>query len=180
MNMYRLLIFAFTILICFGCDEDQPTSIDIPNDVELDLDQDGVSDFLIAYSLRTEGDPVGNYQTVRMNIESLDENQVLKNEDQYHHIFLKETDVIKTEAESPFFWETTNPSSNISTPIARIRTDYDQTSWNDKWIVFSLEEHETYLIGFKLLGDNNSQIGFIEFSVDTQTGQFTLLKTEFL
>ena len=178
--MYKLLVVVFTLLVCFGCDEEQPTSIDIPNDVELDLDQDGVSDFVIAYSLQTEGAPVGNYQAVRMNIESLDENQVLKNEDQYHRIFLKETDVIKTEAESPFFWEITNPSSNISTPIARIRTDYDETSWNDTWTVFSLEENETYLFGFKLLGDNNSQIGFIEFSVDTQTGQFNLLKTEFL
>ena len=178
--MYKFLVFAFTMLVCFGCDEDQPTSIDIPNDVELDLDQDGGTDFLIAYSLRTEGDPVGNYQAVRMNLESLDGDQVLKNEDQYRLIFLKETDVIKTEVESPFFWEITNPSSNISTPLARIRTDYDETSWNDTWTVFSLEENETYLIGFKLLGNNSSQIGFIEFSVDTQTGQFNLLKTEFL
>lgn len=181
-KMYKLstLILAFIILICLGCNDDQSITIDIPNDVELDLDQDGVSDFVIAYSLQTEGDPEGNYQAVRMHIESLNEDQVLKNEDQYHHIFLTETNVIETEVESPFFWEKTNPSSHITTPIARIRTDYDLKTWNDKWTVFSLEESETYIMGFKLLGGNNSQIGFIEFSVDTQTGQFNLLKTTFL
>ena len=177
--MHKLLGLLFTIIICFGCTDDQMTTIDIPTDVELDLDQDGVSDFVVAYTLRTEGDPVGNYQAVRMNLEASDVDQILKNEDQFS-IFINETDIIKTEVDSPYFWETTNPSSNISTPIAIIRTDYDEVTWNDEWSVFSLEEKESYLIGFKLLGLNTPQVGFIEFSVDTQTGQFNLLRTAFL
>jgi len=177
--MHKFLILFLVCLIGFGCTKNQSDLIEIPANLELDIDQDGNPDFIVAYSQQTEADPAGNFEAIRMNLESTDSNQVLKNEDKFP-IFLNETGSIQTEVNPPLYWETTNPSSNISTPIARIKTDYDGTTWNDEWSVFDLEQKESYLIGFKLLGDNTSQVGFIEFSVDTQTGEFILLNTEFL
>ena len=178
-NMYKLLILSFAVLLCFGCGDGESEIPDIPNNVELDLDEDGIPDFVITYILQTEGDPVGNYKAIRMHIESFDIDQVLKNEDQFP-IFLSETGVIAPNVAVPFFWETTNPSSNVKTPIATIRTDYDEVTWNDEWTVFTLDTSETYLIGFKLINGFNAEVGFIEFSVDLQSGRFNLLKTEFL
>ena len=143
------------------------------------MDQDGIPDFKVVYSQQTSGDPVGNYEEVSMKLESSDIDQILKNEDEFP-IFLNNINIIETKVESPLRWEITDPSANISFPIARIRTDYDEITWNDEWRVFSLEEKETYLMGFKLFGNNTPQLGFIEFLIDTQTGKFTLLKTEFL
>ncbi|MGB0929945.1 MAG: hypothetical protein ACPGVB_04170 [Chitinophagales bacterium] len=178
-TMHKFLILFSVCLIGFGCTKNQSELIKIPNNLELDIDQDGNADFIVVYSQQTEGDPIGNYEAIRMNLESTDDNQVLKNEDKFP-MFLNEIGSIQTEVNPPLYWEITNPSSNISTPIATIRTDYDETTWGDEWRVFDLEQKESYLIGFKLLGGNTAQVGFIEFSVNTQTGEFILLKTEFL
>lgn len=177
--MHKFLILFSVCIIGFGCTKNQSELIKIPANLELDIDQDGNADFIVAYTQQTEGDPIGNYEAIRMNLESTDNNQVLKSEDRFP-IFLNETGLVQTEVKLPLYWEITNPSSNISTPIATIRTDYDGTTWNDEWSVFDLEQKESYLIGFKLLGGNTSQVGFIEFSVDTQTGEFILLKIELL
>jgi hypothetical protein len=177
--MYKLLTLSLICLIGFGCNKNQIQSIEIPDNLELDVDQNGDCDFIVTYSKQTESDPVGNYEAVRANLESKDMNQILKNLDEFP-FFLNDTDLIQPEVNSPLYWETTNPSSNIFTPIARIRTDYDRMTWGDEWIIFSQEEKEKYLIGFKLLGDNTIQFGYIEFSVDSQTGEFTLLKSELL
>lgn len=177
--MHKFLILFSLCLIGFGCTKNQSELIEILDDIALDLDQDGNSDFIVAYSQQTEGNPVGNYEAIRMNLVSKNSNQVLKSEEELP-IFLNEIGSIQTEVAAPLYWEITNPSSNTSTPIATIRTDYDGTTWNEKWSVFSLEKKETYLMGFKLLRDNTTQVGFIEFSVDTQTGGFILLKIELL
>ncbi len=176
--MHKFILLLSICLIGFGCTKNQSELIEIPDNLELDMDQDGTPDFIVAYVQQTEGDPIGNYEAIRMNLESMDNNQVLKSEDRFP-IFLSETAAIQREAKLPFYWEVTNPSSRISTPIASIRTDYDGTTWNEEWSVFDLEQKETYLIGFKLSGAT-IQVGFIEFSVDAQTGEFILLKTEFL
>lgn len=177
--MYKLLILFLICLMGLGCNKTQIESIEIPSNLELDLDQNGTSDFVVKYSKQTEGDPVGNYETVRANLESNDMNQILKNLDE-SPIFLDDTDLIQIEANSPLYWETTNPSANIFTPIARIRTDYDGMTWGDAWKIFSQEKKEKYLIGFKLISDNTIQIGFIEFSINSQTGEFIFLKSELL
>ena len=65
-------------------------------------------------------------------------------------IFLNEINLIQTEVTSPLYWEVSNPSTNHSFPIASIRTDYNDINWNDNWTIFSKEEKETYLIGFKI------------------------------
>lgn len=177
--MYKLLTLAFVLLICFGCDDDQMGTPDVPENIELDIDQDGNSEFTVTYFKRIEGDPVGNYQVIRMDLESTDNDQILINENEFP-IFLDDIDLIQTQVNSPLYWEVTNPSPKVSFPIARIRTDYDETTWNDTWSIFSSEEKESYLIGIKLLGNNTTQLGYIEFSVDSQTGEFILLRTELL
>lgn len=177
--MYRLLILFSICLIGLSCSKNKLESIEIPENLEIDIDQDGNSEFLVTYLRRIEGDPAGNYEAVRMNLESVDNVKILKH-DEEPPLFLNEIDLIQTEVNSPLYWETTNPSSNISTPLAKIRTDYDGTTWNDEWRILSSEEKETYLIGFKLIRDSMIQLGFIEFSIDSQTGKFILLNTELL
>ena len=179
LNMHKYLILISIGLINFSCAKDQLELRDPPNNLELDIDQDGNADFVVVYAQRTTGDPAGNYQEIKMTLESTGIDQILKNDDELP-IFLNDIDLIQTEVNLPLYWEITNPSSNVSTPIATIRTGYDEITWNDKWTIFSSEEKETYLIGFKLLENNTSKIGFIEFSVSPLTGGFTLLRTEFL
>ncbi|MEM1218268.1 MAG: hypothetical protein AAGH79_05130 [Bacteroidota bacterium] len=176
----RLFLTLFAIgLLSVSCSKNRLGAIDIPEAVELDIDQDGTIDFEIVYIRAIEGDPIGNYDAVRMNIESRGNNQVLRKEDSFP-IFLEDISVIQIEASSPYFWEVTNPSPGRSTPIARIRTDYDEVTWEDEWQVLSLEEEDSYLIGCKLNQNDGGEIGFIEFSVDRQTGAFLLCKAGLL
>ncbi len=115
-----------------------------------------------------------------MNLESTDNDQILKHEND-KPIFLDDIDLMQTQVNSPLYWEiTTNPSGNSSFPIAMIRTGYDEITWEDTWSIFSLENKETYLIGIKILENNATQLGYIEFSIDAQTGEFILLKRELL
>ncbi len=67
--MYKLLTLVFLLLICFGCSDDQLPTERIPENVQLDIDQDGNSDFIVAYTQQTEGDPGGNYQSMKMKLE---------------------------------------------------------------------------------------------------------------
>jgi len=179
MFMHRLLFLSSVVLICFSCSSNSGDSVDIPQDMTLDLDQDGSIDFRIVYNRRTEGDPIGNYEAVRMNLVSSDTDQVLKNRNQ-SVVFLNDVSQIANEVSEPLIWEVTNPSDNISSPLATIRTDYEGVIWNDEWTVFSFEKKETYLVGFKLQNGSTSQIGYIEFSIDLLTGEFVLLETRLL
>jgi hypothetical protein len=117
-----LLLMSITV-ITLGCDKNLADSI--PDNIELDISQDGNADFVVSYLLRTEGDPAGNYQTIIMNLQSTENAQVLKSENA-PPVFLEDIDLIETEVDPPLYWEVTNPASNISFPIARIRTDYDE------------------------------------------------------
>lgn len=175
--MHKSLVLLAIGLIGFSCNTNQ--SIEIPDNIELDIDKDGHPDFEVSYTLQTEGDPIGNYQAVRMKLESLNADQILKNLDDFP-LFLDEIELIQDVVTSPLFWEITDPSPSISFPIAIIRTDYDEKTWNDKWDVFSLIEKDSYLIGIKLLDDNNIQLGFIEFTVDGQTGEFIIINSGLL
>ena len=175
-SFYTLLILVF---LCLSCTKDQLGEIDIPQNVKLDIDRDGKTDFTIVYQRAIEGDPIGNYDAVKMYIESQGTNQVLKNED-FYSIFLEDRQVIQIEVDLPYYWEVTNPAENNTTPLARIRTDYDSVTWQEEWRVLSLEEKETYLIGCKLNEGNNTKLAFFEFSVDPLTGVFLLCKAELL
>jgi len=177
--MYRLIILFSLIIIGIGCGAFQSDSVHVPDNMELDLDQDGNTDFTITYLQRTEGDPAGNYQVVRLNLESNGGSQVLKQEET-QPIFLAKTEEIQTIVSPPLYWEVTNPASGRTTPLALIRTDYDETTWNDQWTIFSLEEKEFYLMAFKLDDNGTTQLGFFEFSIDLESGEFSLLKTELL
>lgn len=177
--MYKLSILFFLILLCLGCNSNRLDSIDIPNDIELDVNGDGNPDFNIIYLKRTEGDPIGNFEAIRMNLESEGTNQILKSDGEFS-LFLNDLNLIQSDVTSPLYWEVTNPSSNRSTLVAKIQTDYDGVSWNNEWTILSKEEQETYFIGLKIFGDNTFQLGFIEFSIDESNGQFNLIQAELL
>lgn len=177
--MHKSLILFFILFIGLGCHNNRLDRIEIPGNIALDVDQDGTSDFTVTYSKRTEGDPAGNYEAVTAYLESSHMNEVLKNQDDLP-LFLNDIDLIQPEVSLPLYWEVTNPSSNFSTPIARLRTDYDGITWNDEWKIFSHEEKRTYMMGFKLLSDNTVQLGHIEFSINAQTGQFILIESVLL
>lgn len=178
--MHKTLVLLVLCLVSCACTQDQLEFPRTPANVELDIDLDGSPDFFVNYSRRVEGDPIGNYEVIRMSLESrLDDNKILKKESELP-VFLNDVDLIATDATLPLYWEETNPATNVITRIASIRTDYDGVSWNEEWRVLSSEQKEAYLIGFKLMREDTSRIGFIEFTVDPQTGDFLLLRTEFL
>ncbi len=117
--MYKFLILMAICFLFQSCSKtNTPT---IPNDIELDIDNDGSIDFMVNYVQAPFGDPVGNYDAISMFLVSMDNNEVLKKEDE-RIVFLHDIQTIQSSVELPLYWELTNPTENISFTIARIRT----------------------------------------------------------
>lgn len=181
--MYKLLILVFTILICFGCDDDQFEAKDIPDDLEIDLNQDGIVDFQIIYQKLSASAPVdpdpGPYELIRGKLVSQNGNQILKKEEAASILFLNDINLIQTNLNPPLFWEV-NADVNSSIIVGIIQ-NFDRKTWPEEWNIKNDEIKDSYLVGFKLFSNNNvSSLGFIELSIDNQTGQIEILNIKFI
>ncbi|NNE15668.1 MAG: hypothetical protein HKN51_11865, partial [Saprospiraceae bacterium] len=150
--MHKIFILITVSLVGFGCNPNLIERLRHPSNIELDLDQDGIIDFDIVYSRYTSGDPIGNYEQIEMRFESRNMNQILRNEDTGFPLFLNDVSLIMHDVTAPYYWAASNRASNISIGLARIRTEYDSIEWDKNWGIYSLEEKDTYKIGFKLFG----------------------------
>lgn len=180
--MYKLLTFIFVILICYSCGEDQMETKEIPDNFEIDLNQDGSFDFQITYEKLSASVPVdpdpGPVGIIRGKLESLNNNLILKSEEATSILFLNNIDLVQSEVNSPLFWESN--SDGNSRIIVGINQNIDGETWPDEWKISNEEIKESYFVGFKLLDNNSQNLGFIELSIDNQTGVIEILNIEFI
>ncbi len=178
--MLRILTLALAILIFYSCDTEQEKAIEIPDNIDLDINNDGIVDYQIVYSQQTEGfpiDPGGLLEVIRGKIVSLNNNQLLKKEGE-SMLFLDDISLIQDAATSPLFWSV-NEDAPVNT-IVIIREKFDGETWQDEWRIVNDEIKESYFIGFKLIDNNTSALGYLELSIDQQVGEVELLDVDFL
>jgi len=178
MKKIIFLLQALVILVFLGCRKNEPEIIQIPKNIELDLNQDDKVDFRIVYSqqaIEYPIDPSPSSEVVIGKFVSVEDNQILKRE-QESILFLNEIEQIVDDPITPYFWGSNG--DEFSSSIMIIGQTSDGKDWKDEWQILNEEVKDSYLIGFKLLEQNSNQLGFIEFSIDKQTGQFEIFNIE--
>jgi len=84
---------------------------------------------------------------------------------QEQDLFLRDLDEIKKEVIEPLRWRSTFSSNIVS--IATLNTAGD---WPSQWEVESDSKHSTYFFGLKLVGQNQSRVGWLEVEIDESNG----------
>jgi hypothetical protein len=99
----------------------------------------------------------------------IENNEVLKS-NSAPSLFLRNLDDIQSVVDSPLRWA--NSGSNILTYIEFSSIDL---VWSKEWLPYSLADHSTYFLGLKLVNDNISEIGWIEFSIIKSDGTIDII-----
>ena len=179
--MNKLLILVFTTLACFGCGDEPIETFDFPENLEIDLNQDGIFDFQIIYQKLSVHAPIdpdpGPYELVRAKLVSLDSNQILKSEEATSILFLGNINLVKIEVNSPLFWESS--TDNNSSIIVAISQNIYEDTWPEEWNINNEEIKDSYLLGFKIVNGTTPKIGVIEISIDTQSGRIEIVNIDF-
>jgi len=145
-----------------------PTPI-IPEDFEIDLNEDGIMDFEIIYSLGDFDSPTfSSFYSGR--IRPLGENQILRKKS---HPILSNVDKsdIQSNVEEPLEWD---DSSFSSYSIVSINYCHNG-KWELMWNIWTMDEQPTYLLGLKILNDNLNETGWIEIEVNNIDGTINIL-----
>ena len=147
----------------------------------IDIDNDGVVDFEITYKNLSVVSPVdpdpGPHELIVGKLISKNNNQTLNNKTVNSLLFLNDTDLIQTTIVAPLIWE--ESTDNNSSLLVSISQDIFSKTWAEEWRINNAEIKSSYWIGFKLSDASNS-LGYIEVSIDTQTGIVEILNIEFL
>ena len=146
------------------CVEGEPT---IPPLSTIDLDGDGSMDFEIDYSLydiesATAGNAYVGY------ISPIGQNEILSKRFE-PTLFPLEKEDIKTEVVDPLEWENRSQSSLVSIDLKFTGM------WAQEWVIWTIEERPTHLVGLKLKNNNQDAVGWIEIDISKETGIVTIL-----
>lgn len=140
----------------------------IPEDFEIDLNDDGTMDFEIIYAI---GDfcsaTASSFYSGR--IKPIDDNQILKKKS-YPILFNLEQTDIQSNVQEPLEWDHGYSSFSI------VSINYCHNGkWEITWNIWTMDEQPTYLIGLKLLNNNLNETGWIEIEVDDIDGTINIL-----
>ena len=155
-----LLVVGFT-----SCSETE-TVVTVHESTDIDLDGNGTIDYRIRYS-EVAIEPLsitdGTYG-VSGRLHPIGQNEILQKL-QEQDLFLRDLDEIKKEVIEPLRWRSTFSSNIVS--IATLNTAGD---WPSQWEVESDSKHSTYFFGLKLVGQNQSRVGWLEVEIDESNG----------
>jgi len=163
-TFFLLIISTFLFCSCSDFTDEQPP---LPEDVEIDLDDDGTVDYVIDFAFVDidpgPGSDIGFFgMGGRINPRNL--NQILrKTEDR--NLFLRNLEDIKDTVEEPLRWSV----SGFSRQIMSLNTNMEG-QWPNKWELNTDESHSTYFIGLKLINNNSTQIGWVELDINRSNG----------
>ena len=174
--MRTILIISTLIFTLISCEkterEPQPEIItnrpEIPKNDSIDINLDGVTDFVIIYREIATGDIPSSGGSIIGSILTLDQNQVLYRP-QTGNLFLQSKDTIKNENNSNSYW------LDYDADIVKIdRTEY---TWNSNWQILS-EHTSEYYIGVKLISNDIENIGWMLTDIDTVNGKVSILESK--
>ncbi|WP_250432978.1 hypothetical protein [Hanstruepera flava] len=134
--------------------------------IDIDIDEDGVNDFIIVCSKDLVGAMFPWDGGLFINISTYENAHILRKS--YEGLFFLQTnDIIYAEQslENGAWFEESR--------IMLSKLFYNDSGWNDEWFVNS--NIEEYYMAFKLTNENTEKIGWIKFEFDTINGQFSII-----
>ncbi|MEZ4980332.1 MAG: hypothetical protein R2769_01855 [Saprospiraceae bacterium] len=150
---------------------------ELPEDIPIDVDNDGEVDFTFDYYENIYPDPVTPYLMVGSMKTSNGNGILFKNG--FSTLFLEDLSEVKINVTDPFSWGESRGSFSVS--LIEIESFKDRSKWPLEWNVLSDTQKSSYLLGVKIKKTDDSEVlGFIEFSVDKHSGEATILKAELL
>ena len=141
----------------------------IPENFEIDLNDDGTMDFEIIYEIGDFDSPTAS-SFYSGRIEPLDDNQILRKKS-YPILFNLEQADIQSNVQEPLEWDDSSFSSFAIVSINYCRNE----KWEVIWNIWTKDEQPKYLIGLKLLNNNLNETGWIEIEVDNLDGTINIL-----
>jgi len=167
---YILSLTCTLLILASACNKFTDEMPSRPEEVEIDINEDDVIDFVIGYRF-VDINPLentGNFGIVG-RIDPSNTNQVLTKREE-SHLFLREINDIKDSVEEPLKWST----MGFSKVLVSI-TNTANGEWPTKWAISSNSTHSTYFIGLKINSENNTELGWIELEINTSDGSVTII-----
>jgi len=185
--MNRLVAILCVIPFFFGCEKEietstnEPSTIDVPDDFEIDLNQNGIIDLEVIYEQQSVIAPIdpdpGSFEMISAKLLSRNGCQILKNEDEISFLFFNDINKVQDKPKLPLYWEE-NKDEHQSV-FATISQEIFSKIWEEEWIIKTEKVKDSYMIGFKLQ-ESSENIGFIELSIDNKTGLIEILNVTFI
>ena len=170
MKNYLIALLALSILSFTGCSKNESNNDlpSIPNSFEIDIDEDGVADYKLQFDQPTIDGP-NNPAGLVGRILSYGENEILQSSEE-RNLFLRNLDIIEENVAQPLKWE----STFSSTTILSITTN-TIGEWPSQWDVNSDMEQSSYFLGLKMISNNNVLLAWLEFTINTNDGNVSII-----
>ena len=166
-----LAIFAVLTLVSCQKDDDENQIQDpptIPENIAVDMDDDGTDDYLIKYLHGIIFSPTST-EGMFCEFEILGENEILGKEGE-PYLFLDDPNVISENVESPLEWR------KIDGHVASLYKPYEG-GWPSSWEIASADIKNSYFIGLKFQTSNSEiKIGWIELEINSDTGAVNIIE----
>lgn len=171
MNM-RPTLLLLAILIFTSCIKNDNKQIpNIPENIIIDMNNDGIDDFEINYFYAYVYSPTST-KAIYCKFKIIGENEVLS-KDAERYLFLNNLEVINENMDNPFQW------NGIDGYIATYKNNV-KNEWPSKWEVASDKISDRYFIGIKLNNTSSIKIGWIELEINNKSGVVKIIKTVIL
>ena len=171
MNIFiKVLSISVIILNFLTCQKEGSRVLEVPEDYEIDVDNDGESDFKVRYGMYTwDGFDAAGSGWIG-SVESLNKEENYLYQYSNSGLSLSIGDKIKQTPEEPYRWATVQYFVTIDDQESR------GTSWPDHWQVKCNKETSCEYIGFKMLNTNGEkEIGWLKVQIDENNGTLTIL-----
>jgi hypothetical protein len=136
----------------------------IPTGYSIDIDSDNKSDFLVEYKELMTTDIPSSGGSIIGAIRPINDNQILYNNPN-GYLFLEINDTIRQENGIMTTW------SSFSADLTAI--DRQGNIWGNNWKILSSLK-SGYFLAYRNI-KNNNKIGWLQFQVDTLTGEIKVL-----
>jgi len=173
---YVLLCISICLIGCENSNDEMKNKLESKifesteplSDFDIDLNNDGNSDFVVKYA-DVQINTVGG-RVIFAEIEAYNENEILVNELE-PKLFLRNFDDIQNEVQSPLLWV------NKGWLIDLVRIELNELGdWPTEWSISSNEEFEFYYLGVKLIENSKSNSGWIKLEIDKVNGKVRVVE----
>lgn len=170
--IYSALI-AFALISCNKEEEISPTEEEVstfdeteyPSNDTLDVNQDGIDDFILEYTQIETNDYPSTVSSIRGSLSPLENVHGLY-QLYVGHLFLAPNDTIYANDVPPITWS--NYEANILHKNWGINT-----GWSPVWEVNSSQNE--YYFAYKLQNGSNDELGWLKLEIDTTTGEVEIV-----
>lgn len=137
-----------------------------PSAKQIDLNNDGIIDYVIQYSPVLVFSPDTDEGIIGM-LNPNEENEILHNSAE-QSLFLRDLEEVKASVDDPLLWDQSR------TQIVSIHNN-ENGDWPLEWQTNSNSVHSTYFLGLKTKVDESDLIGWVELEINSDNGNIEVV-----